>query len=849
MPYKLSASLSNHSSDVRAVASPSNDLVLSASRDKTVRSWTRTSSNAFSQDYTFRAGNKFLNAITYIPPSSEAPRGYMVTGGNEAIINVYPLDAPSDEPRYALVGHTDNVCTLNASPSGLLISGSWDRTARVWRNFQQVYELKGHEQSVWAALILDEAEETFLTGSADKTIRLWMKHKLIRTFSGHTQAVRGLALIPHIGFASCSNDGEIRVWTTEGDVISTLSGHTSFVYSLTVLPTGEIASGGEDRTLRVWRDEECIQTIVHPATSVWTVSSMPNGDIVTGSSDGVVRIFSTAEERWASSNELKEYDELVASQALPSQQVGDVKKTDLPGLEALATSGKKPGEVKMVRNGDRVEAHQESIFFFRVFHTLLISLLARAYWSSNVQWDSASMTWQKIGDVVDAVGSGRKQLYEGKEYDYVFDVDIQDGVPPLKLPYNANENPFTAAQRFLASHDLPMSYLDQVVQFIQQNTSGVSLSTTSEYSDPFTGASRYQGGGSSGPAASAAYVDPFTGATRYQPPTISTSSAPPSGHGDPLTGGSRYAPPTAAPPPQTATPTRSTSVVPVSTFLSFKQGNVNAMRGKVSELDDGFRNEISTTAVAIYGPEAERLDEAYAYLYQALTSPAKITAPSLEEAHLEAVEQILERWPSSSRFPIIDLARLISGNCPSAYADSKAAQQFFTSLLKAAEWDAPWDGQIPKSRETNMLLSLRALVNSINESTPVGLGDWVGAILGELGRAPYDALAKNHRVALATFLFNISCVRLKGPVLSPSIGEQHLHLISMILHQEQKDGETAYRALVALGNTLFALKAQNTSLTSGQVNELRQALSGLRSRFSEDRTTAVIKDVEAFLSS
>lgn len=46
--------------------------------------------------------------------------------------------------------------------------------------------------------------------------------------------------------------------------------------------------------------------------------------------------------------------------------------------------------------------------------------------------------WQKIGEVVDAIGSGRKQLYEGKEYDYVFDVDIQDGVPPLKLPYNAN---------------------------------------------------------------------------------------------------------------------------------------------------------------------------------------------------------------------------------------------------------------------------------------------------------------------------------------------------------------------------------------------------------------------------
>lgn len=56
--------------------------------------------------------------------------------------------------------------------------------------------------------------------------------------------------------------------------------------------------------------------------------------------------------------------------------------------------------------------------------------------SKLLQWDSIRQSWEKIGDVVDAIGQGRKQLYQGKEYDYVFDVDIQDGVPPLKLPYN-----------------------------------------------------------------------------------------------------------------------------------------------------------------------------------------------------------------------------------------------------------------------------------------------------------------------------------------------------------------------------------------------------------------------------
>ena len=55
---------------------------------------------------------------------------------------------------------------------------------------------------------------------------------------------------------------------------------------------------------------------------------------------------------------------------------------------------------------------------------------------TDTQWSTSASTWQQIGQVVDAIGSGRKQLYEGKEYDYVFDVDVQEGVPPLKLPYN-----------------------------------------------------------------------------------------------------------------------------------------------------------------------------------------------------------------------------------------------------------------------------------------------------------------------------------------------------------------------------------------------------------------------------
>lgn len=75
-----------------------------------------------------------------------------------------------------------------------------------------------------------------------------------------------------------------------------------------------------------------------------------------------------------------------------------------------------------------------------------------------------------------------------QEYDYVFSVDIEDGKPPLKLPFNITEDPWFAAQRFLEKNSLSQLFLDQVANFIIDNTKGVTLGQQSSgYVDPFTG--------------------------------------------------------------------------------------------------------------------------------------------------------------------------------------------------------------------------------------------------------------------------------------------------------------------------------------------------------------------------
>lgn len=55
--------------------------------------------------------------------------------------------------------------------------------------------------------------------------------------------------------------------------------------------------------------------------------------------------------------------------------------------------------------------------------------------------------------------------------------------------------------------------------------------------------------------------------------------------------------------------------------------------------------------MAMYPADAELLEEAFAYLTEAIASSSTIKAKPLSKVHLETIIQILERWPPSSRFP------------------------------------------------------------------------------------------------------------------------------------------------------------------------------------------------------
>ena len=93
--------------------------------------------------------------------------------------------------------------------------------------------------------------------------------------------------------------------------------------------------------------------------------------------------------------------------------------------------------------------------------------------------------------------------YLGKKYDFVFDVDIQEGSPALKLPFNLSQNPYEAATKFIADNELPVTYLDQVADFITTNTQGATIGESAPVEsgpDPWGTGNRYRPGDGNAPA-------------------------------------------------------------------------------------------------------------------------------------------------------------------------------------------------------------------------------------------------------------------------------------------------------------------------------------------------------------
>ena len=269
----------------------------------------------------------------------------LTIGGNDARL----WDVASHEPVVRFSPH-GAVASADISPDGkLLVTGSWDRSAKIWNiaSGKAVRKLDGLHQGYVNSVEFSPDGQTILTASDDGTARMWdvatgkptgntfalfsgraprirqatfssdgarvlttANDKMARIFDRHTGEILQ-SFVGHEWAVLCgefSRDGEriitgsedntARIWdTSSGKQLLTLAGHTDSITSVAFSPDGRRAmTASQDNTAKLWDAEtgKEILTLTGHHQELSSVSFSPNGEaVLTSGRDGATILWPT----------------------------------------------------------------------------------------------------------------------------------------------------------------------------------------------------------------------------------------------------------------------------------------------------------------------------------------------------------------------------------------------------------------------------------------------------------------------------------------------------------------------------------------------------------------------------
>eukprot|EP00929_Paragymnodinium_shiwhaense_P074291 TRINITY_DN38005_c0_g1_i1.p1 TRINITY_DN38005_c0_g1~~TRINITY_DN38005_c0_g1_i1.p1 ORF type:complete len:746 (-),score=178.12 TRINITY_DN38005_c0_g1_i1:176-2413(-) len=708
--YELSQQLEGHGSQVRCVIAVGDSTIVTGGLDAQVIMWRRASP---------KEGFTLLKKLTHhsetvyaLATSHDTPGGFYSGSKDKTAVR---LDADGN-PILQFKGHEGNVCSV-VEMGAQVVTGAWDGKAKVWdgKTGECRHTLDAGAHAVTVA-VLPTGE--IVTGSQDCSLRVFrgteMKHKVD---AAHGDIIRSIA-VSSSHLLTSSNDNLIKMWSFDGCEMAKLQGHQSFVYGATHSSDGQtILSSSDDCTLKLWNvsDCSCKQSIMHAGT-VWNSLGLSNGDVVTCCADSIVRVWTNDPERMAPEAERQTQAEMAKDAAMQAAAKGSssssVQSVDIS--EMPNHIGKKNGEIKCFKEGSTVFAYS---------------------------WNQGARCWDKIGEVVGQ--DEPKKQYEGDrifpagEYDFVWDVDMGAAYGMKKLPYNKGQNPMEIAEAFCAREEINKSNIDQIRQFIVQNS----------------------GEGGAPPA-----------------------PAPPAGG---------YTAPAASEPVST--------LFPVLTPLSFKDGKLEALQKKLLEFNDGM-------------PEGSKMDENDVMHLNTAIDKLKsgVMSKELRPIEKEIIHQKLGDWPQDKLFPVIDLWRLYLV-LPQSADNFKGTDRGTSYILKINQL---------LSADVNSALALccsRYLANLfIYQTNRYAVFDKRELVLKTIEPA-LKSTNKHTKVALTSVLLNLAIVHHESsapPKVWDKAGAATIARLAMgfLSSATPDDGDAQQRAVLAIGSLLPRDKANGSTI-------------------------------------
>lgn len=235
-PYQLINSLHSHDGPIRSLCmGPSGEIVTGCQADSPcVRRWSRNANGSIEEIGTPLFHDHWVTALTSLSADSSRnvyPQGCIISGCMDSKIRIFDANGILVQ---TLLGHSKGIISFSWTSAGLLISGSWDGTARLWdlSSNSCVLVLQPHENGVHALGLSNGMIATVSTGEAVNGKPANFKLRIWNTSSGsivgdaiydHGGSIRSVAALPGVnGILTSSNDGSVVLRSIDGEQLGSV---------------------------------------------------------------------------------------------------------------------------------------------------------------------------------------------------------------------------------------------------------------------------------------------------------------------------------------------------------------------------------------------------------------------------------------------------------------------------------------------------------------------------------------------------------------------------------------------------------------------------------------------------
>jgi WD40 repeat protein len=227
------------------------------------------------------------------------PDGKVISGSEDKTLKVWDLQTGTE--LLTLTGHSGYVTAVAVTPDGKVISGSEDKTLKVWdlQTGRELLTLEGHSNEVSTVAVTLDGK--IVSESVYNDTLVWdleTGRKLLTRMSGRSRGLRKVNMTPSPvtldGKVISASSNTLKVRDSEtGIELFTLTEHSDEVTALAVTSDGKVISGSWDGTLKVWdlsKGKEMLD-IRDQSILVRAIAMTPDGKVISGSLDTTFKVW------------------------------------------------------------------------------------------------------------------------------------------------------------------------------------------------------------------------------------------------------------------------------------------------------------------------------------------------------------------------------------------------------------------------------------------------------------------------------------------------------------------------------------------------------------------------------